>query len=166
MTFLLHPVVCCSMLPIRCDCHLHKQREWERAWKGSGSLSCKESVGTLGATHETLSSWSFSFATSTTSCERWKCDVQDITALTISLFGYRDTYGWDQLGNPRTVTMIVLPFLIFLYFLILSFLLLECFATNFEVDLIILAFLLWLNGIFLDTNYVIKKVFWETFKYF
>lgn len=85
--------------------------------------------------------------------------MQDITALTVSLFGYRDTHGWDQLGNPRTVTMIALPFLLFLYFFI--FLLLECFATNFEVDLIILAFLLWLNGIFLDTNYVIKKVFWE-----
>lgn len=133
----------------------------ERAWKGSGSLSCKESVGMLGATHETLSSWSIPLQP--VQLAFWMLEVWCVRHNSSHSFPFWVSwYPWlrparkFQDSNHDRAALFSFP----LFFDII-FLLLECFATNFEVDLIILAFLLWLNGIFLDTNYVIKKVFWE-----
>lgn len=81
------------------------------------------------------------------------------TTLTVQLFGCDDTYDRELLGHPGTVTMIVPPFSYFSLFFLYNLFAASVFAANFEVDLIILAFLLWLNGNFLETNYVIKQVF-------
>lgn len=110
-SFLTEYTVCLSGMLCSASkllCLPSAQAEWKRrVWKGNRCVSCKESVWTLGATHETLSSGWFFFVPSAASC-LWTGGLKHIQ-LSASPFGYRGTCAWYQVENPKTVTMILPP---------------------------------------------------------
>lgn len=134
--------------------------EQKRAWKRNGSVSYKESEPWVPLMKH-LAASDFPLKPVQLTVCTWRCAGH--TTLTVHLFGSHGTYGWDQLGNPGTVTMVMLP----LFFCFL----LECSCC------ISIWYLWWgrfnnpsmftcLSGTLLETNYDVKQVFWETFKYF
>lgn len=70
--------------------------------------------------------------------------------------------SWEIRDSDHDHASFILFFSVLWYALFAA----SVFGTIVEVELIITVFLLCLNGIFLETNYDVKQVFWETLKYF